>query len=126
MFFADDSAHVELIRSVAKRGVFGIPGRAGTFGSWVHIDDAAAAVVAALDAPGGIYNVAEPDPATRADHAAALARAVGHKRLRLIPAAVARLGGKDIESLSRSQRVSSGKLTDATGWQSNRAVVDAW
>ena len=60
-------------------------------------------------------------PTLRADHAARADPAVGHKRLRLIPAAVARLGGKDIESLSRSQRVSSGKLTDATGWQSMRA-----
>ncbi len=126
MFFADDSAHANLIRSTAKRGVFGIPGRADAFVSWVHIDDAAAAVVAALEAPAGLYNVAEPDPTVRGDHAAALAHAVGRKRLRLIPPKLARLGGVTLESLARSQRISSSKLTDATGWKPERSIVDAW
>jgi nucleoside-diphosphate-sugar epimerase len=126
MFFADDSAHAQMIRSTARRGVFGIPGHADSFMSGVHIDDAASAVVAALDAPGGLYNVAEPNPTTRGDQAAALAHAVGRKRLRLIPLKLARLGGPCLVSLVRSQRISTRKLTDATGWKAGHSIVDAW
>jgi nucleoside-diphosphate-sugar epimerase len=126
MFFADDSAHIDALRSAGRLGMFGIPGRPDGYMSWIHIDDAAAAVVAALDAPGGIYNVAEPDPATRQQHAAALARAVGRKRLRVISPKLARLGGPGLVSLTRSQRVSSGKITAATGWRPERSIVDDW
>lgn len=126
MFHANDSAHIKTIRSVAKFGVFGIPGDADAYMSWIHIDDAATAVVAALDAPAGIYNVAEPDPTTRSAHAAALAQAVGRKRVRLVSPRLARLGGASLSSLTRSQRISSRKLFDATGWHSEHAIADAW
>ncbi|MGB3736209.1 MAG: NAD-dependent epimerase/dehydratase family protein [Ilumatobacter sp.] len=126
MFFADDSAHTELIRNVARRGLFGPPGRADGRMSWIHIDDAAAAVVAALDAPPGVYNVAEADPATRAEHGEALALAVGRKRLRRIPGPLVRLGGAGMASLARSQRISSSKLMSATGWEPRVSVLDAW
>lgn len=126
LFFADDSAQVEMFRSMARRGVFGLTGPADAFISWVHVDDAARAVVAALDAPAGIYNVAEPSPARRDEHAVALAAAVGRRRLRRIPAPVVRLGGAALASLSRSHRVSSTALVDATGWEPRVSVVDAW
>lgn len=126
MFFADDSDHVRMIRTIAKRGFFGPPGSPDGWMSWIHIDDAAAAVVAALDAAPGTYNVAEPEPARRRDHAAALARSVGRSRLRHIPGPIARLGGAGLTSLARSQRISSSALTAATGWTPVRSVVDAW
>ncbi len=126
MFFADDSAHVSDIRAFARRGVFPLPGRLDGRGSWIHIDDAAAAVVAAIDAPTGVYNVAEPSPVARREHAAALAIAVGRKRLRSIPAPLAKLGGAALESLGRSQRISSRALASATGWVPERSVVDCW
>ena len=126
MFFADDSAHITTFRSFAKRGIFPAPGRPDERMSWIHIDDAASAAVAALDAAPGIYNVAEPDPALRCDHAAALASAVGRRRLRSLPNPIVRLGGAGIMSLSRAQRISSKALTAATGWEPRRAVIDCW
>lgn len=126
MFFATESAHVGLIRSLAHRGVFGPPGRPDGRMSWIHIDDAAAAVVAALEAPAGIYNVAEHDPARRSQHSEAIAEAVGRRRLRRLPSPLARLGGPGLESLARSQRISSASLTSATGWKPQRSVVDSW
>ncbi|WP_325525207.1 NAD-dependent epimerase/dehydratase family protein [Lentzea sp.] len=71
--------------------------------SVVHPGDAAAAVVAALDAPPGIYNVASP----------VLKRDMGITRL---PAFVGRFAAS-FEVFSRSQRVVSTKLTNATGWK---------
>lgn len=126
MFFADDSAHVQMIRSLAKRGIFGPPGQSEGRMSWIHIDDAASAVVAALGATPGIYNVAESDPGPRSGHAAALANAVGRSRLRRLPGPIMRLGGKGITSLSRAQRISSAALTDDTGWEPSRSVIDYW
>lgn len=126
MFHADDSAHTNMIRAVARRGIFGPPGSPNGPMSWIHIDDAAAAVVSALSAPSGIYNVAEPDPARRSDHAEALARAVGRRRLRSLPGPLTRLGGAAMESLARSQRISSQSLMTATGWEPRVHVVDAW
>lgn len=71
--------------------------------SVVHPGDAAAAAVAVLDAPPGIYNVGTP----------VLKRDLGITRL---PAFVGRFAAA-FEVFSRSQRVVSTKLTETTGWK---------
>ncbi|WP_285643932.1 NAD(P)-dependent oxidoreductase [Lentzea sp. NBRC 102530] len=69
----------------------------------VHPADAAAAAIAALDAPAGIYNVGTP----------VLKRDSGITRL---PKFFGRFAAS-FEVFGRSQRVVSTKLTEATGWQ---------
>jgi nucleoside-diphosphate-sugar epimerase len=87
------------------------------------LDDAATAVAAALDAPAGIYNVADAEPPTRAEIDAALAAVVGRAALR---PALDELP-PDVEPLARSQRVSSRRLRDATGWSPRvRAGTEGW
>ncbi|WP_086660815.1 NAD-dependent epimerase/dehydratase family protein [Lentzea kentuckyensis] len=71
--------------------------------SVVHPGDAAAAAVAVLDAPPGIYNVGTP----------VLKRDVGITRL---PAFLGRFVAS-FEVFSRSQRVVSTKLIETTGWK---------
>jgi len=86
------------------------------------LDEAAAAIAAAaaLRAPVGTYNVADTVPATNAEIDAALAAAVGVKALRPRP----RQAGSP---LARSQRVSSDRLREATGWApAVRAGTDGW
>ncbi len=126
MFMAPDSAHVQTFIAAARRGVFAIPGRADAYMSWIHVEDAAAAVVAALDAPSGIYNVAEADPERRSEHRLTLAAAVGRPTLHEIPQGASRLGGSAIEALSRSQRVSSHRLQDMTSWRPTRPAIKEW
>ena len=126
MFYAEDSAHISAFRATARRGWFALPGDPESYTSWVDVVDAAAAVVAALGAPTGVYNVAEPDPVQRIDHATALARSVGRRRLRRLPNLAVKLAGPGIESLARTPRISSQSLTSATGWRSTRRVDDAW
>ncbi len=46
----------------ARRGEIPIIGGGGAVWSWVHIEDAALATVAALTAPPGVYNVVDDDP----------------------------------------------------------------
>ena len=98
-------------------------GRRDGYEPTVWLDDASAAVVAALDAPAGTYNVVDADPPTRAEIDAALAAAVGqpalHPALEEVPPA--------LEVLARSQRVSSRRLRDATGWAARvRAGTEGW
>lgn len=126
MFFANDSGHVEMLRSMARRGLFGAIGQPDSFISWIHADDAAAAVVAAMVAPPGIYNVAEVDPVRRRDHAVAIASSAGRKKVRSVPKRLLRLGGDAADSMSRSQRVSSESFRSATGWEPKVNVVDCW
>ena len=61
--------------------------------SFIHVDDAAAATVRALDhgRPGGIYNIVDDDPAPVRDWLPALAAAVGAKPPRRAPAWLARI-----------------------------------
>lgn len=71
--------------------------------SIVHPGDAAAAAIATLDAPPGVYNVGSP----------ILKRDLGVTRL---PRFMGRFA-KAFEVFGRSQRVVSTKLTEATGWK---------
>jgi nucleoside-diphosphate-sugar epimerase len=85
--------------------------------SSVHTDDVAGAVVAALDAPAGIYNAVEDEPVTRRDYLDAFTDAFGIRKLRPMPTWLVRLAsGSAAAAVIRSWRVSNKKLRDATGW----------
>ena len=55
------------------------PGAPNGYQSSIHLADAASAVVAALDAPAGIYNVVDDEPLTKKEYAQAVGAAVGVK-----------------------------------------------
>lgn len=126
MFMAPDSAHVQSFVGAARRGLFAMAGRPRGYMSFVDIDDAAAAVLAALTAPAGVYNVAEPDPARRSTHRAALATAVGRQRLRAVPGLAERARGEAMASIARSHRISSRRLHDMSGCAPTTHCVDRW
>jgi nucleoside-diphosphate-sugar epimerase len=96
--------------------------------SSIHTDDVAGAAVAALDAPAGVYNVVENDPATRREYLDAFSGAFGLRRLRPMPTWLVKLtAGSGAEAVIRSQRVSNKKLRDATGWAPRYpSVRDGW
>lgn len=126
MFMAPDSAHMRAVLSAAQRGLFALVGAATGHVSFIHIDDATSAVAAALEAPAGTYNVAEPDPLQRSTHRDALAGLVGRARLRAVPAVVERVGGETANSLARSHRISSQHLREVTRWAPEVHCVDRW
>jgi nucleoside-diphosphate-sugar epimerase len=83
----------------------------------IHTDDVASAVVAAIDAPTGIYNVGDDEPLTKREYVDAFASAFGLRRLHIIPKWVARLAsGPSSVVVTRSWRISNRKLREATGW----------
>ncbi len=126
MFMAPDSAHTESAASAAKHGLFTLVGPIDGYMSFIHIDDAAAAVVAALAVPAGAYNVAEPEPVRRSAHCDALAELVGRSKLRPVPAVVERAGGDVVNSLARSHRISSQHLREVSTWAPTNHCVDRW
>jgi len=82
----------------------------------VHPEDVGSAVLAALSAPSGTYNVGA-QPVRRLELVDAFAQAVGRARGRYAPRVMQRLGGERLELLTRSQRVSSDALMQAAAWK---------
>src|SRR3954468_2475240 len=68
-----------------------IVGRGTGIFSLVHVDDAAAATIAAIDRGAGIYNVCDDEPAPQAEWLPAYAEAIGAKRPRRVPVWLAKL-----------------------------------
>jgi 2-alkyl-3-oxoalkanoate reductase len=95
----------------------------GTF-SHVHVDDAAAAYVAALDRGSpGVYNVVDDEPAPLREWLPVYAKALGAKPPRRVPEWLARLvAGKDLVATATTTRgASNGKAKRELGWQPEHA-----
>lgn len=110
---ADDNSAWLFRRARAGRSI-GL----GAEDSWMHVihpHDVGTAVVHALTSPGGIYNVGA-EPVKRRDYVDTIAHAAGRKEGHFLPGWVLRLGGEKLEILTRSQRVSSQRFSDRTGW----------
>jgi 2-alkyl-3-oxoalkanoate reductase len=85
------AANDALIAPVRKRQ-FPIIGDGGGYTSWIHLDDAAAATVLALEYDGpAIYNIVDDEPAPVREWLPVLADALGAKAPRHVPVWLARL-----------------------------------
>ena len=105
-------------RQVRKRRYPMIGHGEGTY-SFIHVDDAASATVAALErARPGVYNVVDDDPASAAEWMPVYAEALGAKRPPRVPAFVARLIiGDAIVKWSLGLRgASNEKIKRQLGW----------
>jgi nucleoside-diphosphate-sugar epimerase len=112
---APGGPHVELVR---KRR-FPIVGDGAGVWSFLHIDDAAAATVAAVErgAPG-VYNVADDEPAPVRAWLPVLAAAVGAPPPRHLPGWVARplIGGLFMVMMTSARGMSNAKAKRELGW----------
>ena len=115
-FYGPGSSQSDQILDAARRHIGLAIGRPGGYISSIHVDDAAAAAVAAIGIPPGVYNVVDDDPLTKRDFARAVGDAVDAKPWFLTPGRVARLGGKRTAALTRSQRVTNRRFREAAGW----------
>jgi nucleoside-diphosphate-sugar epimerase len=95
-----------------------IVGRGSNFVSSAHVDDVGTAVVAALDAAPGVYNVVDDEPLTQRDWMEAMVEAVEGPAPRRVPFPLARIfAGKAARVIAVSQRVSNGRLRAASDWE---------
>jgi len=119
LFMGPDSGSTRAALEAARGGASIAVGPPGAYRPTLWLDDAAVAIAAAVGGPAGTYNVADAEPATNAEIDAALAAAVGVEALR--PRA------PQDGPLARSQRVSSRRLRDASGWAPRmRAGTETW
>jgi 2-alkyl-3-oxoalkanoate reductase len=127
LFYGPDSAMVQDMIGVVRKGWAPVPGPPDGFVSAVSHDDAATAVVAALAVEAGIYNVVDDEPLRRRAYVSALADALGVSSPKLPPTWMAKLMGSLGEVLSRSQRISNRKLRAASDWKPKYpSVREGW
>jgi len=107
---------VELVRT--RR--YPLVGRAGGYSSWVHLDDAAAATVLAVEQQAkGVFNIVDDEPAPASEWLPYLARCAGAKRPMRIPTWLARLvaGEQAVVMMTEGRGFSNAKAKRELGWQ---------
>jgi nucleoside-diphosphate-sugar epimerase len=119
IFYGPGVASTDFMLRTLRRRMFPLLGGGRSVGSWIHVDDAAAATAAALarGRPGEIYNVVDDEPATLRDFVTELTRVVGAPSPFSVPAWVARLLGPLPATLATIRlRVSNAKAKQELGW----------
>jgi nucleoside-diphosphate-sugar epimerase len=112
------AANDGLIEPVRKR-MFPIVGDGAGVSSFIHLDDAAAATVLALeDGRPGVYNVVDDEPAPMREWLPVLAEALGAKPPRRFPRWVARLlaGEGAVMMGTEARGASNAKAKRELGW----------
>jgi nucleoside-diphosphate-sugar epimerase len=101
------------------KGRFPVVGDGGGVWSLVHIEDAAAATVAAIErGRPGVYNVADDEPAPVREWLPALAEALGGRRPRRMPGFLGRLllGPAGYAMMTEIRGISNAKAKRELGW----------
>jgi nucleoside-diphosphate-sugar epimerase len=114
--FASDGSTAGMVR----RRAFPVVGRGTAVYSFIHVDDAASATVAALDRGGpGAYNVTDDDPAVMSEWLPAYAEAIGARPPRRVPRFIARLaaGKFGLYMSTGLQGATNAKAKRELGWQ---------
>jgi nucleoside-diphosphate-sugar epimerase len=115
-FYGPDAAQLSDMIRYVRKGRSPLPGPGDAYISSVSHDDAATAVIAALGAPAGAYNVADDEPVTHRAYVGAIACALRVPAPTPFPRWVTRLLGSLGELMARSERISNRRFRDTTGW----------
>ena len=117
VFYGDESDG--LVKPVRKRQ-FPIIGDGGGMLSWVHLDDAAAATVIALEHEGpAIYNIVDDEPAPVREWLPVLAESLGAKPPRHFPRWLARIVAGEAAAMlgTEARGTSNAKAKRELGWE---------
>jgi nucleoside-diphosphate-sugar epimerase len=107
------------VLKLVRRRRFPMIGDGAGFTSWIHLDDAAAATVLAIEHGGaGIYNIVDDEPAPSSEWLPALAAALGAKTPRRVPAGLVRLmvGEDVVRGQTEARGASNAKAKRELGW----------
>ena len=124
-FYGNGAAHSEQIMAMARRHIGFRAGRPDSYMSSIHLADAADAVVAALECPGGTYNIVDDEPVTARQNALAMADAVAAEPWVSGPGRLALLLRDRTTSMTRSLRVSNERFRSVTPWKPQYPSVRA-
>jgi nucleoside-diphosphate-sugar epimerase len=112
------AANDGMVGPVRKRQFPLVGSGAGVF-SFIHLDDAAAATVLALEHDGaGLYNIVDDDPAPMSEWLPALAAALGAKPPRHAPLWLARLiaGQGGVSTATQARGAANARAKAELGW----------
>jgi nucleoside-diphosphate-sugar epimerase len=118
-----DAAGSEMLEMIRKR-MFPIVGGGTGYWSFVHVEDAADATVAALErGQRGIYNIVDDEPAALAEWLPVVAEQMGAGAPRRVPRWMGRLlGGEAVATMSVEGRgASNARARRELGWQPRHA-----
>jgi len=127
-FYGPDAPSTLETAQLARRRMFPQIGSGANYISSIYVPDAGRAVVAALSAPAGTYNICDNTPVPFADHLRAVVEALGTSRSWRLPAALAPiLFGEVGKYVFRSLRVSNRRFREATDWApAVTSVFEGW
>jgi nucleoside-diphosphate-sugar epimerase len=139
-FYSHDSAQTRTMFDALRKGIFPIIGGGACYWSPIDVDDAARAVVAAVQAPsaaaGLTANVCDDEPVLYRDLAVYAAQVMGARRPMGMPIALANLalGASMVHVLTTSTRCRNTLARERLGWQPQyptyregyRAEIEKW
>lgn len=117
--FYGPGASEELVALVRKRKLPLVGDAAGVW-SWIHVDDAAAATVAAVEANvTGAFNIVDDEPARASEWLPYLAEVLGAKHPLRVPVWLARLAAGEavVHMMTRVPGASNAKAKRELGWR---------
>jgi 2-alkyl-3-oxoalkanoate reductase len=136
-FYSADSAHTRILGRELKRRRMPIIGKGDTVWSQVHVDDAAAAFVAAAEADkAGLWHVVDNEPVTMREFLTTFAAKLGAAAPRSVPVWLARLlaGKGAVDFFTQSSRTTNARFRHDFNWspryptyrQGLDQIVAAW
>lgn len=111
---------MDAMLAMIRKRQFPLVGDGGGVWSWIHLDDAAAATVAALErGRPGIYNVADDEPAPVSEWLPYLAQTIGAKPPLRVPAWLGRIaaGEVPVRWMTEGRGASNAKIKRELGWR---------
>lgn len=130
LFHAPESTHGRAFTAAARHGRLPLPGDPDGYLPIIHADDAAAAVVAALKAPAGTYEITVDECPTRRELAEAASSALaplGIGPLRLPRGRIGERMRSSAPNLAWSQRVGNSRFRAVTAWRpAHRDARSVW
>ena len=116
-FYGQDSV-TRMITNLVRKRRLPVPSSGGGFVTFIYLDDAAAATVAALEKgrAGQAYNIVDDEPTRWADYLDALAAELGARRPRRVPTWMLRPIPYLHTIITTSMRVSNAKARRELGW----------
>lgn len=120
LFHAPESTHGRAFTAACRHGRLPLPGDPDGYLPIIHADDAAAAVVAALEAPAGTYEITVDECPTRRELAEAASSALaplGIGPLRLPRGRTGERLSASAPNLAWSQRVGNRRFRAVTAWR---------
>jgi nucleoside-diphosphate-sugar epimerase len=139
-FYSHDSAQTRGMLGLIQKGLFPIPGDGKDYWNLINADDAAEAVIKAIDnheaGLGQTFNVCDDEPVQYGEMVRFIAKTLGARKPARIPRSLGRvaLGGHVVEAIFSSMRCRNQLAREKLGWapryptfrEGYRAEIDRW